>query len=575
MGRTGKFVPTGGSESRSLARLWPDTDTVARVLGFFVVFVGLACIVSAVSPLWRSRLLAVDTFVTPGANSIATGTIAVFGIALVLMGRGVVQRHRAAARAATVLLFGAGAMHLGQHHPRAAFLCAVLAFALVSCRGAFVVVAEPHRARNVMRLTIGLLALDFVAGLVAIGLEHSHVQPSPTPRRALHEVAARLIGGNGPLQLNGRTWYPALLTVLGSLTLAIALFAALAPVALRGGADEDDREHVRRLIESGEATTLDPFALRSDKRYVFSPDRRAAIAYRYLNGAGLAAGDPFGERAEVAGAVEAYVALCDRNGWRPGVYGTSESVVPLYRAAGLRSFYIGDEALVDVAPFTLEGRPMRGVRQAVHRVERAGVSTSMCREQEVTPELRAALFAVAADQRGKAPERGFAMTLGGLFDGSQPHCLIFVAHAGDGAPIGFQRYVPCGGGRALSLDFMRRRRNSPNGVNEYLIVQAIEWAKRHGVGEVSLNFAAFRALLDEDADLESLQSVEAWLVRRLEGRFGIQMDSLRRFNAKFRPRWVPRHLVYRRPGDLPAVGMAALSAEAFLPFDRHREEVAF
>ena len=572
MGRTDKVLSLGDGGERSWAHLWPDADTVARILGSFVVFVGFACIVSAVSPLWRSRLLALDTFVTPGANSIAAGTIAVFGIALAFVGRGVLQRHRTAARAATVLLFGAAAMHVGRHNTRAAFFCAVVAFALVSCRGAFVVVAEPRRARNVMRLTIGLLVVDFIAGLVAIGIERSHVQPSPTPRRAIHEVAARLLGGSGPLRLDGRTWFPALLTGLGLLTLAIALFAALAPVALRGGADEDDREDVRRLVETGEPSTLDPFALRSDKRYVFSPDRRAAIAYRYLNGAGLAAGDPVGDRASFTGAVDAYVALCDRNGWRPGVYGASEPVVALYRDAGLRSFYIGDEALVDVMRFTLEGRPMRGVRQAVHRVERAGITTSVCGEGELTAETREALFAVADDQRGKAPERGFAMTLGGLFDGSHPHCLIFVAHADDGAPIGFQRYVPCGS-RALSLDVMRRRRSSPNGVNEYLIVQAIEWAKRHGVEEVSLNFAAFRALLEEDADLESLQSIEAWFVRRLEGRFGIQMDSLRRFNAKFRPRWVPRHLVYRRPGDLPAVGVAALSAEAFLPFDRYREDV--
>jgi lysyl-tRNA synthetase class 2 len=163
------------------------------------------------------------------------------------------------------------------------------------------------------------------------------------------------------------------------------------------------------------------------------------------------------------------------------------------------------------------------------------------------------------------------MTLGGLFDGSQPQCLVFVAYDDAAMPVAFQRYVPCGHGRALSLDITRRLHGGPNGINEFVIVQAVRWAAEHEVREVSLNFAAFRALLEENAALESFQSVEAWFVRRLEGHFGIQMDTLRRFNAKFHPRWVPRHLVFRRPGDLPAVGVAALSAEAFLPFDRHRE----
>jgi lysyl-tRNA synthetase, class II len=59
-------------------------------------------------------------------------------------------------------------------------------------------------------------------------------------------------------------------------------------------------------------------------------------------------------------------------------------------------------------------------------------------------------------------------------------------------------------------------------------------------------------------------------MRRIEGRFGIQMDSLCRFNAKFVPRWVPRFLIHRSPAHLPAIGLAALRAEGFLPFDQGR-----
>ena len=66
------------------------------------------------------------------------------------------------------------------------------------------------------------------------------------------------------------------------------------------------------------------------------------------------------------------------------------------------------------------------------------------------------------------------------------------------------------------------------------------------------------------------KAARAWLLRGMEGRFGIQMDTLRRFNAKFCPRWVPRYLVYRSTRDLPAIGLAALSAEGFLPFDAAR-----
>ncbi len=43
-----------------------------------------------------------------------------------------------------------------------------------------------------------------------------------------------------------------------------------------------------------------------------------------------------------------------------------------------------------------------------------------------------------------------------------------------------------------------------------------------------------------------------------------QIESLYRFNAKFRPTWEPRFVVYRQTRDLPRIAIAALEAEAFL-----------
>ena len=92
------------------------------------------------------------------------------------------------------------------------------------------------------------------------------------------------------------------------------------------------------------------------------------------------------------------------------------------------------------------------------------------------------------------------------------------------------------------------------------------WARERHIGEVSLNFAAFKGLIEEDADLGPLEGAQAWIIKRLNPYFQIQ--SLLTFNAKFDPRWVPRFLVYRSIGDLAPVAVAALSAESFLPFDR-------
>lgn len=149
------------------------------------------------------------------------------------------------------------------------------------------------------------------------------------------------------------------------------------------------------------------------------------------------------------------------------------------------------------------------------------------------------------------------MILDGLLTGEHLDAVYVVGYDRDHRPVAFQRYLPCAGGAALTLDTMRRESAAPNGVNERLIVEAIGWARRSGISHISLSFAAFRQLFEADRDLR--ERVEYWLVHRFD-RF-IKVESLYRFNAKFRPRWRPRHALYRSYAELPRVLLATIVVE--------------
>jgi lysyl-tRNA synthetase class 2 len=116
---------------------------------------------------------------------------------------------------------------------------------------------------------------------------------------------------------------------------------------------------------------------------------------------------------------------------------------------------------------------------------------------------------------------------------------------------------------------MPRLRATPNGFNEWLICETAAWAREHGFARVSLNFAPFAALLTPEAELSRLQRLERRALLRLKGRF--QLDNLLLFNRKFFPSWQRRFVVYERRLDLPRVGIAALAAEAYLPFTGRSE----
>ena len=201
------------------------------------------------------------------------------------------------------------------------------------------------------------------------------------------------------------------------------------------------------------------------------------------------------------------------------------------------------------------------MRQSVSRLEKAGYSTSLAELSKLPDETFAELERVTDTWLAGAPERGFSMAMDSL---RNPHCaetLVLTALDEDGAVGGFLQFVPTSGRHAVSLSLMRRRPDAPNGLTEFMIVQAIEALRARGVDEVSLNFAAFARLLREPAGL--LERVAGRLIAL--GDTWFQIERLYRFNAKFFPRWEPRYLMVESHLGLPRAGIAALWLEGQLP----------
>ena len=122
----------------------------------------------------------------------------------------------------------------------------------------------------------------------------------------------------------------------------------------------------------------------------------------------------------------------------------------------------------------------------------------------------------------------------------------------------------------LSLDLMRRSRDSENGTVEFVVVTLVERARSLGVTRISLNFAVFRSVFERGARVGAGPVLRLWHRVLLVASRWWQIESLYRANAKYQPEWVPRFLCFRRAAELARVGMAALEAEAFVQFPRLR-----
>jgi lysyl-tRNA synthetase class 2 len=142
--------------------------------------------------------------------------------------------------------------------------------------------------------------------------------------------------------------------------------------------------------------------------------------------------------------------------------------------------------------------------------------------------------------------------------------VLAIARGTDGTPAGFLRFVPAysADDMGYSLDLMRRKPDAVNGLTEFLIANAALTLGQQGVKRLSLNFAAWGRLLDTAADAGFWGRVQRAVARGLNPFFQIQ--SLRDFNQKFDPEWLPRSMVVDDVGDLPKVALLYASVEGFL-----------
>ncbi|MFI0929441.1 phosphatidylglycerol lysyltransferase domain-containing protein [Streptomyces sp. NPDC021012] len=575
----------------------PRPEKVPALVGTACTLVGLIDIAAGVFPRFRASRMHTIAEVLPGTfGTLAPLSAAVSlsaGVLLLLLAHGLKRNKRRAWRAAVVLLpLGAASQFVWRHSVLGALLSLVLLTLLVRHRGEFAALPDPSSRWRALANFVVMGAGSIALGLVIVSVHPRRVIGDPSLTDRLEHVLYGLIGVEGPVSYTkGTDWTVGYsLGALGMLTALTTIYLAFRPEHPAARLTDDDETRLRALLaQHGGRDSLGHFALRRDKGVVFSPSGKAAVCYRVVSGVMLASGDPIGDVEAWPGAIERFMDEAKAHSWTPAVMGCSETGGQVWtRETGLDALELGDEAVVDVADFSLSGRAMRNVRQMVKRIERNGYTTQVRRVRDLDDEELERVRRAAADWRGTDTERGFSMALGRIGAPGDGDAVIATAHKTDDtdgtgssadSPYGDLKaiihFVPWGPD-GMSLELMRRDRSADPGMNELLIVAALQASPALGITRVSLNFAMFRAALARGEKIGAGPVLRLWRGLLVFLSRWFQIESLYKFNAKFQPRWEPRFVVYRKSGDLPRIGFAAMQAEGFvnfslpLPFTRRR-----
>ena len=517
---------------RSTARLaqrWTPT-ILPTVLSAAVFAAGVILLVSGATPSERGRLNLLDSMLPLGVIEFSHLTGSVVGVTMLVLAWALRRRIDAAWGLTVVALCGGIAASLlkGLDWEEASVLAVVLVV-VVPSRHAFhrraSLTAEPMEPAWIVSIVAALLTS---IGLGLFAFRHVEYGDELWWRFARHADAPRFMRST---------------LIAGTSILVLALMRLLRTAPVEPAlATPEELERAERIVRAAR-DTRGQLALLGDKALLLDDANNALLMYGVEGRSWVALGDPLGD--EVAGAELAwrFRELAERHGGWTVFYEVSTERLPLYIDLGLSLLKIGEEAIVHLDTFNLEGGHRKGLRRALKDAEKKNVSFAVVAEADVGPligSLREISDSWLAEKRVR--EKGFSL---GRFDEQYlvRHPIAIVSLGGK--PVAFANMWTTEKRDELSVDLMRWSHAAPSGMMDYLFIQLMLWGKAAGYHTFNLGMAPLSGL--ENRTLAPLWSKAGALVYRFGEHF-YNFQGVRQYKDKFDPVWQPRYLA--SPGGL-------------------------
>lgn len=442
----------------------------------------------------------------------------------------------------------------------------------------FPVASRSGRRRRFMLITVGSF-LALAGFYVAVGwLLRDHFRPAPAVLEFLADVPERFIPV-GFLRLERVSFLPigplatALYDGVGAAFWAVVFVGTiicLRSASLSSTGDEPGR--LRALLSAYGGGSLGFMTTWTGNSLWFTASGCTAIAYRVVNGIAITTSEPVGPAAEAGDAVAAFARMCDDQGWVPVFYSLHEGWYPVFDAMGWQSMQVGEETLLRPSTWSTTGKKWQDIRSSINRADRAGVRAVWTSYRSLSLSEAAQIAEISEQwvQEKELPELGF--TLGGLDELRDPAVRIMLAVDDEQHVHAVTSWFPTYREGAIigwTLDFMRRRPDSINGVMEFLIAQTAQRMRESGQIEfLSLSVAPL-AQASSARQVGVAGHLIDYLGRTLEPVYGFR--SLLLFKRKFQPEFAPVFMAFPDPVALPEIGLAL--TRAYLPALSMREVV--
>src|SRR5579872_87432 len=505
---------------------------IRLILALATALAGVMNIVSSLFPAFHWRYLLLRDMVPLHVINDSQVATVILGILLILLADGLLKRQRRAMRLTLILLLLSAVVNLtkGLDYEEA-LVCLGLAVAFFSQRNDYVVRSRPIGLRSALSFAGAFALLYYGYAFLGFRLLQASITPRPALAGAILEPF-RLVLDSPLYHYHGHqaVWFGDSLILIACVAVGITAALVLRPFIPMRRCTALEKQRARNIIRTHGRDTLSYFALRDDRSFFFDRTNSAFLSYKIWRDVALVGGGPVGPAELHRGVTAEFLEYCGSNGLTPCFLGPDGIHVDMYRSMGLRMVKIGEEAVIRLADFDVTSLK-RKVRRAERHCIEFGITAEVFAAPRVPQEYRDAAGKVSAEwvrAKGGA-ERGFSMTLG-RFPTPQDRDVRVLIASRQGQLVGFLTFVPVFGSNGWSLDMMRRDMAAPNGLTEFMVIQAARALQAEGAEFLSLNFASLSSSEAAIEEPRALTSLRRFLFDNLSSVY--QLKTLYQFNTK-------------------------------------------
>jgi phosphatidylglycerol lysyltransferase len=395
-------------------------------------------------------------------------------------------------------------------------------------------------------LSIGAVMLYGIVGFYFLDKKHFHIDFNffQSFRYTLQNFF--LIGSNDliPRDAFARDFIY-LIKISGFASISFLVYSLVRPYVFKITSTEDELSRAKSLTEQYGKSALDFFKTYSDK-FIFAPSEiNAYISYRVSTNFAVVLEDPVSEnREEMRKCIVSFSKYCYENGLKEIYYRVPKESLPVYSELSMKSLFLGQEGVVDLNSFSLEGSEKKSIRNALNKIKEQGYTTHIN-----APPLRDGLIQklkAVSDEWKKLTEREEIIFSQGMFVEKEikEQTVISIENSEEKI-IAFLNIIPDYVKNEGTYDMLRKTADAPNGIMDYILVELFKHFKAIGIQYINLGFAPMSGLDDPHNFTEKSMKFAYEKIRSFS-----HYKGQRDYKDKFNPQWNDKFLIYSNDYDL-------------------------